>query len=507
MEYNVRVAEVLRSLSRAADVAAAKPLGFSQRVARAALALAEEANVAAEQRGSLMLAGLLHGVGLAAVAPHLANLMGSDERPTLARFPGDVLLTVLEQGAADDEGHATNVFMRHLLALGHAPEITHAWLEQVGLGDAGLLALSIQERYDGSGAPRGVKGRQVSREAWLLAAAWLLTSLRHLAEQAPGGDERAQRAAELLGDVSWIEAQSGRVFDPSLSDAIAALWANDVFWSETAVRARAEAPEGGDEVVTTEARASAPATAPITAEAEAPQTQERFAQPAKAPVGDYVRGRYDVDEDVPDTDRHIDDLLYPRFGAFLEPTSPQLQAWLGLLSQMADAKDGFPEGHSVTVAQLCRELGLVLGLEDAALLRLVLAARVYRCGRLCLSSALLAEETRLSDAQRRQLKVASHVTRSILSPLAPLGDVVQIAALHTERFDGSGHPERLEGAAIPLGARVLAVADTYVALISPRPYRPAYSRSRALAIIQAQSGSLFDGLVTDSLEAVARGQI
>ncbi|MEL6182697.1 MAG: hypothetical protein AAFS10_27310, partial [Myxococcota bacterium] len=408
MDYNVRVAEVLRTLSRAGDVAAAKPLGFSQQVAQVALTLARRLDTPAEHHGSLLLAGLLHGIGWAAIAPQLARTLNMDERPILAHFPTDVVMGMVGQSGSADDDHDTHVFLRHLLYVGRAPEIAQMWLSQSGLSTEGTWIGALMERHDGSGIPRGIKGHQLPQEARVLAVAWLLASVRQLASQAHPGEPLAVQAAELLGDERWITNLSGRTFDPAVAVAAAQLWGDAAFWDSVALRARTELANSllpDDDVITNEALASS--VAPSTAEAEVPQTQER---PVVVRLGrserveGYIRGRHDVDEDVADTDRHIDDVLYPRFGAFLEPTAPWLEVWLGLMSNMADAKDGFPEGHSATVVQLCQDLGLALGLDDGSLRALVLAARVYRIGRLCLSSALLSTKVRLNEIQRQQLE-------------------------------------------------------------------------------------------------------
>jgi HD-GYP domain-containing protein (c-di-GMP phosphodiesterase class II) len=221
----------------------------------------------------------------------------------------------------------------------------------------------------------------------------------------------------------------------------------------------------------------------------------------------YVLGLHDVDGDVPDIDRHIDNLLFAEYQGFLEPSSPVLESWLTLLGTMSDAKAAFDSGHCVRVATLAREIALILNVGDSEIREITLAGLVYGLGRLAVPSSLLESAMSLDDRQRRLVQECPRVTRSVLAPLAALGNVVTVASLYAERMDGSGYPEGRQGDSTPLGARILAVADTYEALIADRPYRPSHARSRALAIIQAQSGFLFDGLVTDSLEAVARGQI
>ena len=110
-------------------------------------------------------------------------------------------------------------------------------------------------------------------------------------------------------------------------------------------------------------------------------------------------------------------------------------------------------------------------------------------------------------AQRAQLADLPLVMRQTLLPMRSLRPVLAEAGAYAERQDGSGAPEGLRGDDIPLLGRLLAVVDTYEALIADRPYRLAYSRARALHILQALSGRLFDGVITDLLEGITRGEL
>ncbi len=217
-----------------------------------------------------------------------------------------------------------------------------------------------------------------------------------------------------------------------------------------------------------------------------------------------MQGVHRVDEDCPGVDSLIEAHL-AHLGDFVQPLSGAARPWLKLLGLMADTKGAFGSSHTARVANLCREIVSAMELEPVVQDTLELAAHLYGVGRLAVPSSILESATSLTHERRRQLKLAPRVTKTILAPLAALGPAIEAATTYAERNDGSGYPEGLEHRAIPVEARILAVADTYEALISDRPYRGAHTRSRALAIIQAQSGALFDGMVTDALENVVRG--
>jgi putative two-component system response regulator len=99
------------------------------------------------------------------------------------------------------------------------------------------------------------------------------------------------------------------------------------------------------------------------------------------------------------------------------------------------------------------------------------------------------------------------ITRTTLAPLRSIKGVLADAASYAERLDGSGYPAGLRGDEIPMAGRLLAVVDSFEAMQRQRPYRPGYSRARALHILQAQSGKLLDGVITDLVEGIARGEL
>jgi GAF domain-containing protein len=100
------------------------------------------------------------------------------------------------------------------------------------------------------------------------------------------------------------------------------------------------------------------------------------------------------------------------------------------------------------------------------------------------------------------MKLHANIGADILSPIEFPFPVVPIVRHHHESWDGSGYPDRLRGEQIPLGARILAVVDCFDALTSDRPYRRALARDRALEVILAQSGRMYDPKVVDAMMSV-----
>ncbi|PJB37721.1 MAG: hypothetical protein CO108_20535 [Deltaproteobacteria bacterium CG_4_9_14_3_um_filter_63_12] len=203
-----------------------------------------------------------------------------------------------------------------------------------------------------------------------------------------------------------------------------------------------------------------------------------------------------------DLGAELDLIFETTYGQWIEFEG--LEAHLRVLAQAVDAQTPFASGHTFEVSRLSRRIGERIGLEPEDLNRLHLASLLHGVGRLGLPIQLLEKGGGLTEDEFCLLHTYPNITRDALAPLADLRDLVEEASTHREKLDGSGYPEARSGDGIPIIGRILSAADTFMALISDRPYRPAYARSRALAIVQAESARLFDGLVTDALESVYR---
>lgn len=170
------------------------------------------------------------------------------------------------------------------------------------------------------------------------------------------------------------------------------------------------------------------------------------------------------------------------------------------LSAIGEHRDDETGHHTRRVAHLTYWLAQKLGLPDAA--DIGTASRLHDLGKVSLPDSILMKPGPLSAAER--LEMQRHTT-SGAQMLAGASSTIlqlaqQIAQYHHERWDGQGYPEQLSGQAIPLPARIVAVADVYDALTSERPYKRAWTRAEALAEIRSQSGKQFDPQVVDALD-------
>jgi putative nucleotidyltransferase with HDIG domain len=175
------------------------------------------------------------------------------------------------------------------------------------------------------------------------------------------------------------------------------------------------------------------------------------------------------------------------------------------LAAALDAQDPYLAGHSHRVARYATGTALKLGLDADECARIQRAALIHDIGKLQIPDALLTKPGRLTSDEFELTK--SHAEAGA-KMAACLGDaeLAEIVRHHHERFDGTGYPSGLHGEEIPLGARVIAVADTFDAVTSLRPYRPAARHKRAIEVLRAGSGSQFDPAVVHAFIAYYSGR-
>ncbi len=240
--YTIRLAEYLRAVSRAGDVASCRALGFSQRVSCVAFALARHADLPGVDEGALLLATLLHGVGMAGLGGDLARTVLGNERPVLVRYPLDALADTLRaqaEGPMDDV--PTGSFVRHHILMHKAATTGAEWLARSGFEGASAVLSGWLERHDGHGIPAGLAGTQLTAEQSLLTCAYHLCALHEAATLREGG-EYLSFADECHEDDGWIASFHRSYVTPELEDATRTLWADRVFWEGLGLRAKSVPP-------------------------------------------------------------------------------------------------------------------------------------------------------------------------------------------------------------------------------------------------------------------------
>jgi HD-GYP domain-containing protein (c-di-GMP phosphodiesterase class II) len=169
------------------------------------------------------------------------------------------------------------------------------------------------------------------------------------------------------------------------------------------------------------------------------------------------------------------------------------------LAAAIDARDSYASGHSERVARVAVELGRTLGMDEPALSDVYLAGLLHDIGKIGIHDAVLRKRGPLTAEEFDHIKQHVTIGHRILADLRPIRSLLPGVLYHHERYDGSGYPEGLEGDAIPFLARVLAVADGYVAMSTARPYRDAMPSDHVEATLIRGAGSQWDRSVIDAL--------
>jgi diguanylate cyclase (GGDEF)-like protein len=169
------------------------------------------------------------------------------------------------------------------------------------------------------------------------------------------------------------------------------------------------------------------------------------------------------------------------------------------LVRFVDARDPSTANHSEVVSALAEAIGVQLGVEAEMVDHLRLAGLLHDLGKIGLPDAILQAPRRLTPDEYAIVKRHPEFGHSLLDGLG-IEPVESWVLHHHEHWDGSGYPDGLIGEAIPLGARIILVADAFEAITADRPYRPAQSAEAALAELRDKAGSQFDPTVVAGLE-------
>jgi response regulator RpfG family c-di-GMP phosphodiesterase len=154
-----------------------------------------------------------------------------------------------------------------------------------------------------------------------------------------------------------------------------------------------------------------------------------------------------------------------------------------------ESRDHYTRGHSEVVARIVSGMASVKGLSKEEIEMITIGVKLHDIGKIGISDNILLKPGRLTDEEFAHIKQHPTIGANILKSIHSLRDVLSIVQCHHERMDGKGYPHGLKGDEIPLWARMTAIADTYHALISDRPYREAMSQEKAFKIIDEVKGS------------------
>jgi response regulator RpfG family c-di-GMP phosphodiesterase len=224
----------------------------------------------------------------------------------------------------------------------------------------------------------------------------------------------------------------------------------------------------------------------------------------------YVPKPWDADElkltvkralEAYELKRHNDQLIIDLKQALMQLDELSTGA-IRALADALDAKCDYTSGHSLRVSRFAVLIGKALDLDDEHLKDIELAGILHDIGKIGVPESILWKPAKLTPEEQKIM--AEHPVKSaqIIGELKGLKRAREYVLHHHEFLDGSGYPNGLKGDAIPIGARIILVADAYDAMTTDRPYRKAIGHQAAVAELRKQSGTQFDPKMVEALISV-----
>jgi len=177
-------------------------------------------------------------------------------------------------------------------------------------------------------------------------------------------------------------------------------------------------------------------------------------------------------------------------------------ATLEALVNALEAKDPYMRGHSARVADLSATIAAELGMSDEQVEHVRVAGRLHDIGKIGTREVVLNKQGALSPEEFEHVKQHVVIGSQILAPLPHLEHIIAMVRSHHERWDGTGYPDGLRGEEIPLGGRVIAVAEVYDALCTSRPYQEKMAPEQTVERMADLAGTVLDPKVFEALAAI-----
>lgn len=178
------------------------------------------------------------------------------------------------------------------------------------------------------------------------------------------------------------------------------------------------------------------------------------------------------------------------------------QSFVEMLAKAVDAKSEYNNNHSQNVADMAKTICEHLGLNEKTKDLIYYAGLLQNIGKITIPEELFNKKEKLSKEDWEMLQNHPNIGVSLLMSINFLSEVIPYIHYHKERWDGRGEPEGLRGRSIPLGSRIIAIADAYCALREQRPYRNALSEAEAIKIIKEESEVKWDPELVNALESI-----
>ncbi|MDQ0454469.1 HD-GYP domain-containing protein [Rhizobium paknamense] len=437
MPHRVRLAEIIKALSRALDMTEGQPPGHCIGCCHIGTAIGHSLGLGETELRDLYYTLMLKDLGCTSNAARICQIYETDDIRFKRNFKlvdgslAEVLRFLVRNTAA--EAGPVRRAKRLLQAMKNGAENTVELIRtrcENGADIARQMRFSddvaagirdLDEHFDGSGHPLGKVGETIHLFARIALLAQVVEVFFH---------EHGPQAA-----VDEIGRRRGTWFDPQVVDAFMKVAANTRFWQDLA------SPELEEIVLGSE-----------------PGHQAIMA-----------------DED------YLDDIA------------------LGF-ARVIDAKSPYTSGHSSRVAAFTDLIAEQMGLTEARRRRLKRAALLHDIGKLGVSNSVLDKPGPLNQDEWQAMRRHAEFSEEILSHIAAFADIAAMGGAHHERLDGKGYPRGLKGAEINLDTRILSTADVFDALTADRPYRAALPVTEALTLLWRDAGLALDPACISALE-------
>ncbi|MDD5687909.1 MAG: HD domain-containing protein [Elusimicrobia bacterium] len=176
------------------------------------------------------------------------------------------------------------------------------------------------------------------------------------------------------------------------------------------------------------------------------------------------------------------------------------EIYLEVLSAMAEAieaKDHSTRGHSERMVKYVTHIGKNLGMSKQELKDLEMAAILHDIGKIGIDKSVFLKPGKLTPEEYEIIKKHSTIGANIISRVRFLKGAAEYVKHHHERYDGNGYPDKIKGDLIPLGARILAVVDSFDAMMSERPYKKPMTLEESFIELKRNSGTQFDSKIVE----------
>jgi response regulator RpfG family c-di-GMP phosphodiesterase len=215
-----------------------------------------------------------------------------------------------------------------------------------------------------------------------------------------------------------------------------------------------------------------------------------------------------LEQEVETYRRHLEEMVAEQTQQLREALSQIERSYdhtLEVLGAAIDLRDSPTAGHSRRVFLYSIEIAKALGGLEHQLRNIAMGAWLHDIGKLAISDAILLKPGPLTGEERRVMQRHAQIGYDLVTGIPFLADAAEIIFAHHERMDGSGYPRGLMAQEIPIGARIFAVADTFDAMTSDRPYRRALSLEVSRDTIERGSGKQYDQQVADIFLSIPNG--